>query len=319
MFVHGPYKTDKTQYVARSITTECINWQMRSRLVAYIGVISVEGTRWWFTCSSDAYQELRMINQKEYRWRLSIKDCLCHVKVLLIDEISLVMSYRFAHIDSLLRYIINNDANFGGMHVILIDDIFWPCQWKEIHCIGLWWNNQGVKWNLVKKPNVCQMERNCSENSVSSISCNMKYPLVRDIWQTSRSYIIHTLKLHQLWYIHLSMTDINSNASYLYMYVIVMMNVEMMLLNELQLRSWAKKYDKPMLSYFVNTLIDKCYREYEHDGENVRRLSNAYLSFNKLFAVGAPCQLINKNVNVKKGLSNGSFRRMHSITFNEEW
>ena len=40
--------------------------------------------------------------------------------------------------------------------------------------------------------------------------------------------------------------------------------------------------------------------------------------FKKYFARGAPCQLVDMNFNVKEGLANGSFGRMHSMSFEDD-
>ena len=62
-----------------------------------------------------------------------------------------------------------------------------------------------------------------------------------------------------------------------------------------------------MFSYYVNARADNYAREYEWDGKCTWELNKLYMSFNKLFTMIAPCQLIINNINVYEGLANGSF------------
>ena len=45
----------------------------------------------------------------------------------------------------------------------------------------------------------------------------------------------------------------------------------------------------------------------ERDGKIARKLSKHFHGFKKYFSVGAPCQLIDENINPHEGIANGSF------------
>ena len=120
------------------------------------------------------------------------------------------------------------------------------------------------------------------------------------------------------------------------------------MLNEVQIKRWAKLHKEPLFFYyehrslhfktnvvlflpmtsqphqhiFVNVEYDNVMAlskgHYEENGERARALNTHYGGFKKYFTRGAPCILTGPySVNVSEGIANGSFCRMHSLTFED--
>ena len=58
--------------------------------------------------------------------------------------------------------------------------------------------------------------------------------------------------------------------------IIVTNNVERHMLNEMQVKRWAKLHNKPLFFFYVNTLICSGSSQYETNGEHARALSTKY-------------------------------------------
>ena len=249
LFFHGPPGTGKT-HVAKFIARLCKNIGMGTRNTALTGAaaVHIDGVTIDWLLNTN-YKLVRKQKDKSqikmsHNRRGVIQKRIGNARILLIDEISFCSPKKLARIDSILKLALDEDKPFGGLHVIIVGDMF---QLRPVRALSLFKSavNIGVIKNATKEDYVgtgifqsftkteLVTQKRAKKDWDKKVFLRMRN--TRNPFSQQFMSSLPTLKR----------TDIKSKK-WRYAPFIVPNNAERILLNEMKIRMWAKEHNEPI-------------------------------------------------------------------------
>ena len=314
LFLHGPPGVGKTT-VAKFISKLAKGIGMGTRNTALTGAaaVHIDGvTIDWLL--NQNYKDIKNEGAKikmSHNRRGTIQQRFGNARILLIDEISFCSPKKLARIDKLLRMALD-DKPFGGLHVIILGDMF---QLRPVRALSLFkaavnigvlknatmgdYTGTGLFQGFTKVELITQKRaKGWWDKQVFAKMRNIKNPFTKE-FMTS----LPKLKRRDI-----------RQFKWRYAPFIVPNNAERILLNEMKIRLWAKEHNEPIFVYYDRVIPKKDGSEKWDADTLARHLSPAHPILKRYFVRNAPCYITN-NIDPQIKLANKSKARLHSMTW----
>ncbi len=243
------------------------------------------------------------------------------VRIIIIDEFSMLSEQQFCLIDQRLRSWTEKDAHFGGIGVILMGDPFQipPVMGKSLIKAATEINNKAGFIFSLFSPFQFQIQQRASKDEAHSNRLNFFRRPVEGSMPILESGILNTLK-------ELKHTDVIEDQGWKDAVIIVGGNEQRIHLNLSRARAFAKRTGQPIIAFRL-PLKSASIQQLDVIAESLGVTSNDLLKDENetifYFVKGAPV-VITDNINILHHIANGTRGRLDSITLHpttsdEEW